>query len=162
MSRSNCLGCATGPLDNPAERDHCIQYMLAVPSPLVRLTAPDYEDAVAVDPRIGALRAKMVCVDDPKYTRAYHDPDKRSIASSVALKLTDGTQMEEVAEYPIGQAALPPRHPPAGGQVSDQSRTTLRAQAAATHSRRVAQSSAAGGDAGARGCRSLRRLRNKP
>ena len=102
MSSSNCLGCATGPLDNPADRDHGIQYMLAVPLVLGRLSARDYEDAASADLRIGALRAKMVCAEDPKYTRDYHDLDKRSIANAVALELTDGARLEEVVEYPIG------------------------------------------------------------
>lgn len=107
MSRSNCLGRATGPLDNPADRDHCIQYMLAVPLVLGRLTARDYEDAVSADPHIDALRARIVYVEGPKYTRDYHEPDKRSIANAVALELTDGTRLEEVAEYPISQAPPP-------------------------------------------------------
>src|SRR5690606_12289784 len=71
-----------GPLDNPADRDHCIQYMVAIPILFGRLTAADYEDDVAADPRIDALRAKIVCVEDPAFTRDYHDPDKRSIANA--------------------------------------------------------------------------------
>jgi 2-methylcitrate dehydratase len=92
-----------GPLDNPADRDHCIQYMVAVPLIFGRLTAADYEDRVAADPRIDALRAKIECVEDPKYTKDYHDPDKRSIANALTVELKDGTKMKEVAvEYPIG------------------------------------------------------------
>ena len=71
-----------GPLDNPADRDHCIQYMVAVPLIFGRLTAADYEDDVAADPRIDALREKMVCVEDPQFSRDYLDPDKRSIANA--------------------------------------------------------------------------------
>jgi 2-methylcitrate dehydratase len=93
----------TGPLANPADRDHCIQYMVAVPLIFGRLTAADYEDAVAADPRIDALRAKMVCVEDPRFTADYHDPDKRSIANALAIEFDDGTTLDEViVEYPIG------------------------------------------------------------
>ncbi|MPT56745.1 MAG: bifunctional 2-methylcitrate dehydratase/aconitate hydratase [Alcaligenaceae bacterium] len=92
-----------GPLDNPADRDHCIQYMVAVPLLFGRLTAADYEDDVAADPRIDALRDKITCVEDPAYTRDYHDPDKRSIANALTVRFTDGTQLDEVVcEYPIG------------------------------------------------------------
>ena len=92
-----------GPLDNPADRDHCIQYMVAVPLIFGRLTAADYEDAIAKDPRIDALREKIVCVEDPRFTKDYHDPDKRSIANALAVELADGTQLGEiVVEYPIG------------------------------------------------------------
>ncbi|OZI27907.1 2-methylcitrate dehydratase [Bordetella genomosp. 7] len=92
-----------GPLDNPADRDHCIQYMVAVPILFGRLTAADYEDDVAADPRIDALRAKIVCVEDPAFTRDYHDPDKRSIANALTVEFNDGTRLDEVVcEYPIG------------------------------------------------------------
>ena len=92
-----------GPLANPADRDHCIQYMVAVPVLFGRLTAADYEDAVARDPRIDALRAKIVCVEDPAYTRDYHAPDKRSIANALTVEFNDGTRLDEVVcEYPIG------------------------------------------------------------
>src|SRR2546429_10001187 len=63
-----------GPLANPADRDHCIQYMVAVPLIFGRLTAADYEDEVAADPRIDALRKKITCVQDKRFTRDYHDP----------------------------------------------------------------------------------------
>ncbi|OMG75277.1 bifunctional 2-methylcitrate dehydratase/aconitate hydratase [Burkholderia ubonensis] len=92
-----------GPLANPADRDHCIQYMVAVPLLYGRLTAADYEDAVAADPRIDALRAKTVCVEDPQFTKDYHDPDKRSIANALTIEFADGSKLAEVAvEYPIG------------------------------------------------------------
>ncbi|WP_042304141.1 bifunctional 2-methylcitrate dehydratase/aconitate hydratase [Paraburkholderia kururiensis] len=92
-----------GPLANPADRDHCIQYMVAVPLIFGRLTAADYEDTVAADPRIDALRAKMQCVEDPQFTKDYHDPDKRSIANALTIECTDGTTLPEVVvEYPIG------------------------------------------------------------
>jgi len=79
----------SGPLNNPADRDHCIQYMVAVPLLFGQLTAEDYEDARAADPRIDALRAKMVCVEDPAFTRDYHDP--RSARSRMALRWNSPT-----------------------------------------------------------------------
>ena len=79
-----------GPLNNPADRDHCIQYMVAVPLIFGRLTAADYEDSVAADPRIDALRDKIQCVEDPQFTKDYHDPDKRSIANALTVELKDG------------------------------------------------------------------------
>lgn len=94
-----------GPLDNPADRDHCIQYMVAVPLIFGRLTAADYEDSVAADPRIDTLRAKIVCVEDPAFTADYHDPEKRSIANALTVEFNDGTKFDEVVvEYPIGHA----------------------------------------------------------
>jgi len=92
-----------GPLHNPADRDHCIQYMIAVPLLHGRLTAADYEDSVAADLRIDALREKMETVEDPQFTLDYHDPEKRSIANALTVTLADGTILdEEVVEYPIG------------------------------------------------------------
>ncbi len=95
-----------GPLANPADRDHCVQYMIAVPLLFGRLTAADYEDAVAADPifgpRIDALRAKMECIEEPAFTADYHDPEKRSIANALRVALNDGTVLEETVEYPIG------------------------------------------------------------
>jgi 2-methylcitrate dehydratase len=92
-----------GPLANPADRDHCIQYMVAVPLIFGRLTAADYEDNVAADPRIDALRARMVCVEDRQFSKDYLDPEKRSIANAIGIELEDGTKLEEVVvEYPIG------------------------------------------------------------
>ncbi|AUT72735.1 bifunctional 2-methylcitrate dehydratase/aconitate hydratase [Paraburkholderia hospita] len=92
-----------GPLNNPADRDHCIQYMIAVPLIFGRLTAADYEDEVARDPRIDALRAKMACVEDPQFTKDYHDPDKRSIANALTIEFADGSTFDEVVvEYPLG------------------------------------------------------------
>jgi 2-methylcitrate dehydratase len=92
-----------GPLDNPADRDHCIQYMVAVPLIFGRLTAEDYEDKVAADPRIDALRDKMVCVEDKQFSKDYLDPDKRSIANGITIEFADGKKLKEVVvEYPIG------------------------------------------------------------
>jgi 2-methylcitrate dehydratase len=94
-----------GPLNNPADRDHCIQYMVAVPFIFGRLTARDYEEDIAADPRIDALREKIVCVEDPGYTADYHNPEKRSIANAITVEFKDGTVFDEVAvEYPIGHA----------------------------------------------------------
>jgi 2-methylcitrate dehydratase len=92
-----------GPLNNPADRDHCIQYMVAVPLIFGRLTAADYEDNVAADPRIDVLRDKIVCVEDPQFTKDYHDPSKRSIANALTVVLDKGIVLDEVVvEYPIG------------------------------------------------------------
>jgi 2-methylcitrate dehydratase len=92
-----------GPLANPADRDHCIQYMVAVPLIFGRLTASDYDDSVAADPRIDQLRDKMSCVEDRKFSRDYLDPDKRSIANAITVEFKDGSTLKEVVvEYPIG------------------------------------------------------------
>lgn len=92
-----------GPLDNPADRDHCLQYMIAVPLIYGRLTALDYEDNIAHDPRIDALREKMETAEDKQFTEDYHDPEKRSIANGLTVHLVDGTILDEVVvEYPIG------------------------------------------------------------
>ena len=92
-----------GPLANPADRDHCIQYMVALPLLFGRLTAADYEDGIASDPRIDALRARIDCIEDPAFTRDYLDPQKRSIANALTLTLKDGKKLPEiVVEYPIG------------------------------------------------------------
>ena len=95
-----------GPLANPADRDHCIQYMIAVPLLFGHLTAADYEDKVANDPFMGpqidALRDRITCVEEPAFTADYHDPDKRSIANSLKVELANGSAIEETVEYPIG------------------------------------------------------------
>src|SRR5258706_1816911 len=92
-----------GPLANPADRDHCIQYMIAVPLLFGRLTAADYEDDVASDPRIDRLRDKMSCVEDKQFTRDYLDPEKRSIANALTVEFNDRSSLPEVVvEYPIG------------------------------------------------------------
>ncbi|NIR28239.1 MAG: bifunctional 2-methylcitrate dehydratase/aconitate hydratase [Gammaproteobacteria bacterium] len=93
----------TGPLDNPADRDHCIQYMVAVPLIKGTLTADDYEDETAADPRIDALRKKMDVSENEQFSRDYLDPDKRSIGNAVQVFFKDGSSTERVAvEYPIG------------------------------------------------------------
>ena len=93
----------TGPLDNPADRDHCIQYMTAVPLIFGRLIAADYEDDVAGDPRVDALRDKMTVRENEEFTRDYYDPEKRFIGNAVQVHFTDGTSTDRIAvEYPIG------------------------------------------------------------
>jgi 2-methylcitrate dehydratase len=91
-----------GPLNNPADRDHCVQYMVAVPLIFGHLKASDYEDSFAADPRIDALREKMVCSEEPAFTADYHDPEKRSIANSLTITLSDGSTFTETVEYPLG------------------------------------------------------------
>jgi 2-methylcitrate dehydratase len=92
-----------GPLGNPADRDHCIQYMVAVPLIFGRLTAADYEDAVAADPRIDALRAKMQVRENPTFTSEYYAPDKRYIGNALQVFFTDGSNSPRVqVDFPIG------------------------------------------------------------
>jgi 2-methylcitrate dehydratase len=91
-----------GPLNNPADRDHCIQYMVAIPLLYGRLTAHDYEEEIAADPRIDDLREKISCVEEASFSVDYHDPAKRSIANSVLIRFRDGEVFEETVEYPIG------------------------------------------------------------
>lgn len=93
----------TGPLHNPADRDHCLQYMTAIGLIFGALTADHYEDATAADPRVDALRAKMVVKEDPRYTREYLEADKRAIANAVQIFFRDGSATEKVeVEYPVG------------------------------------------------------------
>lgn len=93
----------TGPLHNPADRDHCLQYMVAIPLIKGNLVAEDYEEDVARDTRIDALRNKMVVSEDKRYSKDYLDPDKRSIANAMQIFFKDGTKTEKVEiEYPIG------------------------------------------------------------
>jgi 2-methylcitrate dehydratase len=92
-----------GPLHNPADRDHCIQYMTAIGLIKGNLTAADYEDEAARDPRVDALRAKMSCVENKRYSRDYLDPKKRSIANQLQVFFKDGTATRKLAvEYPVG------------------------------------------------------------
>jgi len=93
----------TGPLANPADRDHCIQYMVAIPLIFGRLTAEDYEDKVAADPRIDQLRAKMQVRENPTFTQEYYAADKRYIGNAVQVFFKDGSVSERVAvDFPIG------------------------------------------------------------
>ncbi|MCF7985276.1 MAG: bifunctional 2-methylcitrate dehydratase/aconitate hydratase [Thiohalocapsa sp.] len=92
-----------GPLHNPADRDHCLQYMVAVPLIFGHLTADDYEDDVAADPRIDQLREKMVVAEDPRYTEEYLDPSKRAIGNAVQVFFKDGSSTDKIeVDYPIG------------------------------------------------------------
>jgi 2-methylcitrate dehydratase len=93
----------TGPLANPADRDHCLQYITAVPLIFGRLTAADYEDEVARDPRIDELRSKMVVRENTTFTEEYYDPDKRSIGNAVQVMFRDGSSTERAhVDFPIG------------------------------------------------------------
>ena len=93
----------TGPLDNPADRDHCIQYMMAVPMIFGRLTAADYEDDVANDSRIDTLRDKMQVQENENFTKDYFDPEKRYIGNAVQVFFKNGSSTERVVvDYPIG------------------------------------------------------------
>ena len=93
----------TGPLANPADRDHCIQYMVAVPLIFGRLTAEDYEDAVASDPRIDALRTKMQVRENVTFTQEYYAPDKRYIGNAIQVFFRDGSTTPRMqVDFPIG------------------------------------------------------------
>ncbi|MDP2137458.1 MAG: bifunctional 2-methylcitrate dehydratase/aconitate hydratase [Candidatus Didemnitutus sp.] len=93
----------SGPLNNPADRDHCLQYMAAIGLIFGSLTADHYEDKVAADPRIDALRAKMVVTEDKSFSTDYLDPEKRSIANAIQVFFRDGTKTEKVeVHFPIG------------------------------------------------------------
>jgi 2-methylcitrate dehydratase len=92
-----------GPLHNPADRDHCIQYMVAIGLIFGQLTSAHYEDSVAGDPRIDALREKMICRESAQYTKDYLDPEKRSIANAIQIFFKDGSKTGKIeVEYPIG------------------------------------------------------------
>ena len=93
----------TGPLHNPADRDHCLQYMVAVPLIHGLLTAECYEEDFARDPRLDALRAKMTIAEDSQFSRDYYDPAKRAIGNAVQVFFNDGSATPRVTvEYPIG------------------------------------------------------------
>ncbi len=93
----------SGPLHNPADRDHCLQYMTAIGLIFGGLTADHYEDKIAADPRIDELRAKMTVTEDPQYSKDYLDPNKRSIANAVQVFFEDGRKTDKIAvEYPVG------------------------------------------------------------
>jgi len=93
----------TGPLANPADRDHCIQYMTAIPLIFGRLTAADYEDAVAKDPRVDELRNKMIVRENSTFTEEYYAAEKRYIGNAVQVFFKDGTSTERAhVDFPIG------------------------------------------------------------
>jgi len=92
-----------GPLANPADRDHCLQYMVAIPLIFGRLTAEDYEDKIAGDPRVDALRSTMVVRENTTFTEDYYAPEKRYIGNAVQIFFKDGSATERVAiDFPIG------------------------------------------------------------
>jgi len=131
-----------GPLANPADRDHCVQYMIAVPLIFGRLTAADYEDNVARDSvwgrRIDELRARIQCVEEPQFTHDYHDPEKRSIANSLRMELNDGTVLEETVEYPIGHRRRREEGMPL---LIEKFRTNLRRRFAEDRQKRILEAS---------------------
>jgi len=93
----------TGPLHNPADRDHCIQYMTAIGLLFGALTAEDYEDERAADPRIDALRERMQVRENPTFTDAYHDPERRAIPNAVQVFFADGRAPRRIqVDYPLG------------------------------------------------------------
>ncbi|MCK5324539.1 MAG: MmgE/PrpD family protein, partial [Woeseiaceae bacterium] len=93
----------TGPLDNPADRDHCIQYMVAIPMIFGHLTAADYEDGIAGDPRVDALRDKMEVEENEQFTKDYFDPDKRYIGNAIQVFFKDGSSTDRIeVNFPIG------------------------------------------------------------
>ena len=93
----------TGPLDNPADRDHCLQYMVAIGLVFGELSARHYDDEIAADPRIDALRDRMTVRENPAFTRDYYDPDKRFIGNAVQVLFSDGSATERVeVPFPIG------------------------------------------------------------
>lgn len=92
-----------GPLNNPADRDHCVQYAVAIGLLKGDLQAQDYSDEAARDPQIDPLREKMVCVEEPEFTKAYFDPERRANPNAIRVEFSDGTQLPEVVvEYPLG------------------------------------------------------------
>ena len=124
-----------GPLNNPADRDHCIQYMVAVPLIRGRLTAEDYEDSAATDPRIDILREKMEVIEKPQFSKDYLDPEKRSIGNSVQVFFQDGSSSEKVAvEYPIGH---PRRRKEAEPMLFEKFERSLRSKISEKNSNRV-------------------------
>jgi 2-methylcitrate dehydratase len=93
----------SGPLHNPADRDHCLQYMTAIGMIFGALTADHYEDKIAADPRIDALRAQMTVTEDKSYSKDYLDPEKRSIANAVQVFFQDGSKTEKIeVHFPLG------------------------------------------------------------
>jgi 2-methylcitrate dehydratase len=93
----------TGPLANPADRDHCIQYMVAIPLLFGRLTAADYEDQIANDPRVDLLRGKMQVKENATFTKEYYAADKRYIGNAVQVYFKDGTATQRIqVDFPIG------------------------------------------------------------
>ena len=138
----------TGELANPADRDHCIQYMVAVPLIFGRLTAADYEDAVAKDPRIDKLRGKMEVRENGKYTKDYYDPAKRYIGNAIQVFFKGGSQERACGGgVPHRSPQAPCRgHPGAGQQVRAGHRRQAVGPAMRGHQRAVRRPEGAGGD----------------
>jgi 2-methylcitrate dehydratase len=125
----------TGPLTNPADRDHCLQYMVAIPLIRGRLTAEDYEDASAADPRIDLLRQKMDVIENQEFSKHYLDPEKRSIGNSVQVFFRDGSSTERVVvEYPIGH---PRRREEGEPLLSEKFEKSLRSKISEKNSERI-------------------------
>ena len=115
-----------GPLRNPADRDHCLQYIVAVGLIYGTMTGQHYEDEIASDPRIDELRSKIKVVENPQYSRDYRDAEKRSIANALAIRYTDGSVSGPVAiEYPLGH---PTRRSEALPLLAAKARQNLRTQ----------------------------------
>ena len=126
-----------GPLNNFADRDHCMQYIVAVALIFGRLTADDYEDAVAADPRIDELRNKMTCIEDPEFTGIITIQEKRSIANGITVEFEDGSRLDEVViEYPIGhRLRRERRHSVTGRKIPCESCAPLSAKTSANDNR---------------------------
>ena len=124
----------SGPLHNPADRDHCIQYMTAVGLIFGELTADHYEDTIARDPRIDALRAKMICVEDPQYSKDYLDPRKALHRQRRSSLFQRWVEHRESCRRISDRPPPPPRrgHAAAGEKIRDQSGVALRAGRSAT------------------------------
>ena len=131
----------TGPLANPADRDHCIQYMVAVPLIFGRLTAADYEDAVATDPRIDALRAKMEVKENTAFTKEYYERDKRYIGNALQVFFSDGSpKLELRIDFPDRPPqASRRRHAGAGAEVRGLGGRAFSGEADASPSRRCSR-----------------------
>ena len=125
----------SGPLDNPADRDHCIQYMTAIGLIYGNLNADHYEDETAANPKVDALRDVMTVVEDPRYTADYLDPNKRSIANAVQVAFKDGSSTDKVeVEYPLGHQR---RRAEAIPQLIDKLRNNLGTRLNSTQVERV-------------------------
>jgi 2-methylcitrate dehydratase len=124
-----------GPLHNPADRDHCLQYIVAIGLVFGALDTEHYEDGIAADPRLDALRARMVVREEPRYSVDYLDPEKRSIANAVQVFFTDGTCTERIeVEYPLGHRR---RRAEALPRLRAKLEANLRSRFAAAHTQRI-------------------------
>jgi len=125
----------TGPLRNPADRDHSVQYVVAVGLIQGKLDASDFEDAMASDPRIDALRAKITVTEDKRYTREFTDPKKRSSANAIQITFKDGSRTPKVVvEFPFGH---PRRLKNAGGVLRTKFERSLARRYAGNRVRRI-------------------------